>query len=173
MTSEKKHSVALMGAFIFGCVLAAYFWQADRAASSALVAATLQPMERLVAEHQKLDDELSKDPFTEPNRNVFGAYLTKIRRNGLPKNADMKQRLDALANDNAALAAMVTAYAPIARTEHFKAEADHFRTYEVAWRDRWNSLMELFMGGGEYPVSATPYPPAFPAALDEELAAAK
>jgi hypothetical protein len=27
-------------------------------------------------------------------------------------------------------------------------EADRFRNYASAWRDRWNSVMELFMAGG-------------------------
>jgi hypothetical protein len=50
-------------------------------------------------------------------------------------------------------------------------ETDKFRRYAIAWRDRWNSVMELFMAGGNYPVAEVQFPPEFPAKIDTELAA--
>src|SRR5256885_16874398 len=38
-------------------------------------------------------------------------------------------------------------------TRAFTAEADKFGNYASAWRDRWNSLMELFMAGGQLAAS--------------------
>jgi hypothetical protein len=42
-----------------------------------------------------------------------------------------------------------------------------------AWRDRWNSVMEIFMAGGNYAASGVPFPKDFPTAVDAEIAAAK
>ena len=55
----------------------------------------------------------------------------------------------------------------------FTTEGDKFRNYASAWRDRWNSVMELFMAGGNYAASEVPFPKGFPAAVDAEIAAAK
>jgi len=47
------------------------------------------------------------------------------------------------------------------KTLAFTVEGDKFRNYASAWRDRWNSMMELFMAGGNYP----PFGCALPAGL--------
>ena len=47
---------------------------------------------------------LQDAPFTEPNTGVLGSYLAKIRSDGMSKNAEMKQRLDALSMNTASLA---------------------------------------------------------------------
>jgi hypothetical protein len=94
-------------------------------------------------------------------------------RAGVAKHAPMKQRLDQLAENNTAIVALIKAYAAQARSPAFTSEADHFRNYASAWRDRWNSVMELFMAGGNYPAAEVPFPKAFPAAVQAEIAAAK
>ena len=53
------------------------------------------------------------------------------------------------------------------------AQGDKFRNYASTWRDRWKSVMELFMAGGNYAVSGVPFPAGFPVAMDAEIAAAK
>ena len=115
---------------------------------------------------------LQQPPYTEPNLGVMGSYLAKIRRDGLPKHAAMKQRLDALAANTTALQTLVDLYEPQATTVQYKAEAKKFRSYAVAWTDRWNSVMEIFMVGGNYPASEVPFPEGFEAAVTAELAAA-
>jgi hypothetical protein len=59
------------------------------------------------------------------------------------------------------------------RSLEFIAEADKFRNYASAWRDRWNSVMELFVAGGNYPVSEVPFPKDFPEAVQVEIAATR
>ena len=59
------------------------------------------------------------------------------------------------------------------KTLAFTTEADKFRNYASAWRDRWNSVMELFMAGGNYAVSQVPFPAGFPQAAQAEIAAAR
>ena len=85
----------------------------------------------------------------------------------------MKQRLDQLAENNTAIVTLIKAYSPHAKTPAFTAEADKFRNYASAWRDRWNSVMELFMAGGNYAASGVPFPKDFPAAVEAEIAAGK
>jgi len=85
----------------------------------------------------------------------------------------VKQRLDQLAENNTAIVTLVKAYAPHAKTLAFTTEADKFRNYASAWRDRWNSVMELFMAGGNYAASGVPFPKGFPEAVQAETAAAK
>lgn len=141
---------------------------------SQLVVGTLEPLAALLRDNQALLKELQAAPSAEKDATgILGSYLAKIRRDGVAKHADMKQRLDQLAENNIAAVTLIKAYTSQARTPAFTAEADRFRDYSVAWRDRWNSVMELFMAGGNYPASDLPFPKDFPAALDAEIAAAK
>jgi hypothetical protein len=100
------------------------------------------------------------------------SYLAKIRRDGIPKHIDMKKKLDQLAENNIAIATLVKAYGPHAKTAAFSSEGDVFRNYASAWHDLWNSAMELIMAGGSYAVSGVPFPKDFPAAVAAEIAAA-
>ena len=137
------------------------------------VTATLEPISVLLKENQALAKELETDPFAENNAGILASYLAKIRRDGVAKHADMKQRLDQLAESNTAIVTLIKAYAPQARTSAFSVEADKFRNYAIAWRDRWNSVMELFMAGGNYPAAGVPFPDGFPDAVQAEIEAAR
>lgn len=137
------------------------------------VTETLEPIAVLLEENQALAKELETEPFAENSAGILASYLAKIRRDGVAKHADMKQRLDQLAESNTAIVTLIKAYAPQARTAAFSAEADKFRNYAIAWRDRWNSVMELFMAGGNYPVAGVPFPTRFPDAVQAEIVAAR
>jgi hypothetical protein len=137
------------------------------------VTATLEPISVLLKENQALAKELEKDPFAESNAGILASYLAKIRRDGVAKHADMKQRLDQLAESNTAIVTLIKAYAPQAKTADFSVEANKFCNYAIAWRDRWNSVMELFMAGGNYPAAGVPFPNGFPAAVQAEIVAAR
>jgi hypothetical protein len=134
---------------------------------------TLEPIEALLDENQAIIKELQTEPFTEKDAAILGSYLAKIRRDGVPKHADMKQRLDQLAENNTAVVTLIKAYSPQAKTPAFKSEADKFRNYAAAWRDRWNGVMELFMAGGNYAASDVPFPTGFHDAVNAEIAAAR
>jgi hypothetical protein len=137
------------------------------------VADVLSPAAALLRENQQILNELHTQPFAESGNDVLESYLVKIRRDGVAKNAEMKQRLDQLAENNTAIVTLIKAYAPHAKMPAFTAEGDKFRNYASAWRDRWNSVMELFMAGGTYAASAVPFPKDFPAAVEAEIAAAQ
>jgi hypothetical protein len=104
---------------------------------------------------------------------ILESYLAKIRRDGVSKHSNMKQMLDALAENNTELVTLIKAYASRAKTSAFNVEADKYRNYASAWRDRWNSVMEIFMAGGNYPGSGASFPTAFPSAVDAEIATAR
>lgn len=147
--------------------------EALAASRAQIVSSELTPIETLLKENQALIRELKSEPFTENDSGILESYLIKIRRDGVPKHADMKQRLDTLAEGNTAIVTLVKAYAPHAQTPAFTVEADKFRNYASAWRDRWNSAMELFMAGGNYAAAGVPFPAGFSVAVDAEITAAR
>jgi len=173
---DKAAGLALMAALVAALAAAAFGYHEHEllaAARSQLVLGELQPIATLLKDNRALIHELQTDPFTEGESGILESYLMKTRRDGVAQHADMKQRLDQLAENDTAIVTLLKAYAPHARTPAFTAESDKYRNYASAWRDRWNSVMELFMAGGNYPVSGVPFPNGFPAAVEGEIAAAK
>jgi hypothetical protein len=138
-----------------------------------VVGGLLGPIAGLLKENQALIKELQTEPFREGDAGILASYLAKIRRDGVAKNAQMKQRLDQLADNNVAIVALIGAHAPHAKTPAFTAESDKFRKYAAAWRDRWNSVMELFMAGGTYAAAEVPFPQGFPDTVQTEIAASR
>jgi hypothetical protein len=139
--------------------------------SARWTASVLDPIAVLLAEDQKIIYELQTQPFAENGKGILESYLIRIRAVGVPKNAEMKQRLDRLAENNAAIVTLIKVYAPHARTAAFTTASDNFRNYAAAWRDRWNSVMELFMSGGDYAAAGIPFPPEIAGALAKEATA--
>jgi hypothetical protein len=167
----------LLAVVSVAALLAAGAWYHARSAlhdsRAQLLGGTLQPIAAMLKENRALIQELQSEPFTEGGVGVLESYLAKIRRDGVAKHADMKQRLDQLAENNTAIVTLIKAYSPQAKTPAFTTEADKFRNYASAWRDRWNSVMELFMAGGNYAASEVPFPKRFPDAVQAEIAAAR
>lgn len=147
--------------------------EALRDSRAQLVGATLEPIARLLKEDQAIIKELQAEPYTEKDNGILQSYLVKIRRDGVAKTAQMRQQLDQLAENNTALMTLSAAYSPYATTPAFAPEANKFHNYAVAWRDRWNSVMELFMAGGDYPAAGVPFPNGFPEAVQTEVAATR
>jgi hypothetical protein len=69
----------------------------------------------LLKEDQAILKELQTEPFAEKDLGILESYLAKIRRDGVPTHADMKQKLDALAENNTAVVTLIKAYAPNAK----------------------------------------------------------
>lgn len=174
-----KNNTPLLVAVIaaVSALLAAWFayheHQALVQSRAQVISGVLQPIATLLKEDQALLTELKSDPFTEKDSGILESYLAKIRRDTVAKHPDMKQKLDQLAENNMTIVALIKAYAPQAKTAEFVAQGDKFRNYASAWRDRWNSVMEIFMAGGNYAVAGVPFPAGFPAAVDAEMKAAE
>jgi hypothetical protein len=174
---NKKTMWLLVGAASIAALVALAFLHHEgrilRDARARVVASELRPIAMLLNENQALIHELRSEPLTEKESGLLASYLATIRRDGVAQHADMKQKLDTLAENNTAIVTLIKAYAPHTITPAFSAEADKFRNYASAWRDRWNSVFELFMAGGNYAVSGIQFPERFPEAVQAEIAAAR
>ena len=162
---------------LIAALFLAAIWYHDHEAltesRSQSMAGELQPIATLLTENQVIIKELLAERFAEKDNGILESYLIRIRRDGVARHADMKQRLDQLAENNTAVVTLIKAYAPRAKTAAFTTQADKFRNYASAWRDRWNSVMELFMAGGNYAATEVPFPKEFPGAVQAEIAAAR
>ncbi|KQW38385.1 hypothetical protein ASC76_10200 [Rhizobacter sp. Root404] len=123
----------------------------------------------LLKENAALLEELQSKAFSESELGILDSYLLKIRRDGVSKHAEMKQRIDTLSENNTVIATLASSHAPYAKDENFRSEADKFQKYAAAWRDRWNSVMAVFMSGGTYAGSAVPFPSGFLRVVEEAL----
>lgn len=166
-----KQKVVMLAAFIAAAVAVAG-WYRTGVEVRQLRMSELKPIAALLKDDQELLAALQTDSGSERASDILASYLAKIRADGLPKHADFKQRLDQLAENNSAIVALIDVYLPHAKTAAFKSETDKFRHYAIAWRDRWNSVMEFFMAGGNYPAAGVPFPGDFSEALSKEIAAA-
>jgi hypothetical protein len=146
--------------------------QALQESRARLIAATLQPIAALLTENRGIIVELEAAPFVEADNSLLESYLIRLRRDGVTKSALMKQRLDTLAENNTAIATLIKTYSPFAIAPAFTAESDKFRNYAAAWRDRHNSVMELFMAGGNFPAAEPLFPAATYDTVRAEVAAA-
>lgn len=119
-------------------------------------------------EQAALRSELQGAQFGATATSALGAYLARIRQDGMPAHSDMRHKLGALSRSNVAILTLLDLYEPYAKTTGFKAEARAFRSYAIAWNDRWDSVMEYFMAGGNLPASDAPFPDGFRAAAEAE-----
>jgi hypothetical protein len=171
--TQKTTVLVLAVALCLLLVASAGWYQARVALRGARAGGDLQQIATLLQDDQSIIRQLQLPQYAEPDSGILGAYLAKIRRDGVAKHADMKQLLDQLADNNAAIVGLIKAYVPHAQTPAFTAEADQFRVYAAAWRDRWNSVMEIFMAGGNYPASLAPFPIHFYESVQAEIRAAR
>lgn len=118
------------------------------------------------------EDQDALSALKAADSNILIAYLAAIRADGVAKHADTKVKLDRLAENNAGILALINVYKPHAKTSAFNAEAEKFQRYAIAWRDRWNSVMEIYMAGGNYPAAEVAFPQEFATTVDAEIAAA-
>jgi len=85
-------------------------------------------MADLLKDNQAALSKLQKDYFTDKDSGILESYLAMVRRDGVPKHADMKQRLDQLAENNTATVTLIKAYSPHAKTSAFTARPTNFAT---------------------------------------------
>jgi hypothetical protein len=139
-----------------------------REAEGTYLSDTLDPVSELLKENSGLTHELESAAYSEPGSQFVAAYLIKIRRDGVGKHSDMKQKIDRLVNNNTAILALLAKYSTHARTAPFRAEVERFRDYAISLRDRWQSVPEIFMAGGGLPVAGPQVPADFLQAIVAE-----
>jgi hypothetical protein len=142
---------------------------AQRETVACLVDDSLQPIAALLQENANILHAIQTERYADSESAILDSYLMRIRRDGVPKNAGMKQRIDQLVNNNTVIVALLSKYAVHARTPAFKAAADRFRNYAIPFRDRWQSVFEIFMAGGNLPSAGPSLPPEITQAVAEEM----
>lgn len=167
-----------LGWFLFAfaaiaCAVVAAAWYRSHEQLRDLRQAELAPIAALLNDDQELLKALQTDPALKSDSGILGSYLAAIRADGVAKHAETKQRLDRLAENNAGILALTNEYLAHASASAISTEAQRFQRYAIAWRDRWNSVMELFMAGGNYPLAEVPFPREFAAAVNLEIAASQ
>jgi hypothetical protein len=167
-----NHKILVLAALIAAAVAGAGWYRAS-AQLLKLRLGDLLPVVVLLKEDQDILLELQTDSALEKDPGILASYLAKIRADGVGKHAELKQRLDRLAENNSAVVALVKVYLPHAKTAAFSAESEKFVRYAIVWRDRWNSVMELFMAGGNYPAAEVQFPTEFSSAVQSEMETAQ
>jgi hypothetical protein len=142
--------------------------QALHEAQQVQVADTLDPIAEMLKENAAITQELQSAQYAEGDTDFVSAYLIKIRRDGVPKHSEMKQRIDRINNNNTAMLALLARYSTHARAAEFKASAERFRDYAISLRDRWQAVPEIFMAGGNLPVAGPLFPREFPKSITVE-----
>ena len=163
-------TILLMAAVIVAVALSALAYQYVSDAQRAQALTTARILDMMSAElstQTTLRSELTQQP-EENGTSIQGAYLANIRRDGMQEHSTTKQKLDALSKSNVAILTLMDLYEPYAQSDGFKAKARAFRSYAIAWNDRWDSVMEYFMAGGNLPASDVPFPEGFRAAVETE-----
>jgi hypothetical protein len=167
-----KFSNILAGVAVGIALISAIGWFHEHrelgVARQTLVADTLDPIAEMLKENEAISGELESGDYAEPGNDFVAAYLLKIRRDGVSKHSEMKQRIDRVINNNTAILALLAKYSTRARTPAFKASAERFRDYAISLRDRWQSLPEIYMAGGNLPATGPMFPAEFSAVLGAE-----
>jgi hypothetical protein len=160
------------GAALVAAVVCAVGWlhtqQTVRDLQRTQVSDALDPITEMLKENAAITQQLRRVPYIEGDADFVGAYVIQIRRDGVPKHSDMKQRIDRLVNNNTAILALLAKYSTHARTPEFKASAERFRDYAISLRDRWQSVPEVFMAGGNLPTAGPLFPENLPQAIKAE-----
>ena len=138
-----------------------------------IIVDTLAPIELLLQTNEGIFKELRSSEYTESGWGIQESYLLKIRRDGTKKNSLMKQRIDTLVKNNQSIITLLQKYAGYTRTPDFRRESQAFVDHASLYNDRWNSLIEIFESGGNFPTGAPVFPEGFPPALRAEIHALK
>jgi hypothetical protein len=153
-------------------VIAGLAWRSAHSLQS-MAPDALQTVAALLVERDATLRVLQAPPYAEGDHGLLESYLIRLRRDGAVKSADMKQRIDRLAEITTAVEVLLDLSAADSQSPGFKAEAARFRAYAIAWRGRWNSVTELFMTGGNLPAAELPFPEALLAAVQAEQRASR
>ena len=127
------------------------------------------PIATLLEENKKVIESMKKDGLVESESVIVSTYLERIRKDGVPKNSDMKHRVDSLVNNNTMIVVLLSKYLPRARTAEFRVAALKFTDYAAGFRDRWQSIFEIFMVGGRVPSTNEDRSELLTHALEREL----
>lgn len=152
LTKEKMPIAALLVAML--SLIISIATMISRSSSSAVEAALASEL----AEHERLLAAIEKRGAGASGSAALGTYLNLARKDGVASQAALRAELNALERNTSRILAYLDLYEPevsgSARLNAIRAA----RVYAIAWLDREDSLLELYMLGGGYGVSAPTYP---------------
>lgn len=109
-------------------------------------------------EHERLLASLDKQGAGSQGADALGSYLNAARKNGVSSQASLRTDLNALERNTHRILAYLDLYeSGVSDAEQLNA-IRAFRVYGIALLDREDALLELYMLGGGYGVSAPTYP---------------
>lgn len=166
----RKWMLTLSAVALLVAAAVAVTWQySQRALRACVVDETLQPVAALLEENRRILAALQSQGHAASESALLESYLRRIRSDGVPRHSAMKQQIDRVVNNNTVIVALLSKYAPHARTPAFSTAADQYRDYAIAFRDRWQSVFEIFMAGGNLPRSGPAFPDGIVEAVAQEL----
>lgn len=130
---------------------------------------TLRSIAALLDENAALVASLKKTEGVEFDTLILSTFLALVRKDGVPKHSDLKQDLDHWMNNNTAIVALLNDYTAHRSADAFRVSAGHYAEYATTLRDRWQSVFEIFMAGGNLPASQGSPPFDFRGAVNAEL----
>lgn len=142
---------------------------AEAAVNQRLVSDWLSKIEDLLETNKVIYEELSSSLYSEPGWGILESYLLKIRRDGVPRHALMKQRIDSMDQNNQAIITLLRGYSGYIKTELLKAKSREFINHATLYSDRWGSLVEVYESGADFPTNAPVFPASFPYSIEQEI----
>ena len=133
----------------------------------------LQPIAVRLEDNRNIVESLKRDGLADSESAIPDTYLQRIRKDGVPKNSAMKQRIDRLVDNNTAIVTLLSTYTTRARTLEFRVAAEKYRDYANSFRDRWQSVFEVFMAGGNLPPVGAAFPVELAGTVSVEIASAR
>jgi hypothetical protein len=128
----------------------------------------LSPVATALTENKELFVELSGSNFNEPGWGIQESYYEKVRRDGPAKHLIMRDKIQALVDNNKTVLAHLNAYEPY-MSPMMKVQADLFRRHAVRYNSRWPAMTSAAETGADIPVAEPVFPEGFPSAVQEEI----
>jgi len=133
----------------------------------------LQPIASRLEDNRNIVESLKREVLADSESAILDTYLQRIRKDGVSKNSAMRQRIDRLVDNNTAIVTLFSTYTTRARTLEFRVAAEKYRDYSSSFRDRWQSVFEVFMAGGNLPPIGVAFPVELAGAVSAEIASAR
>jgi len=120
-----------------------------------------------LTEHDRLIAEWKVDKRT-PESAFLETFLAGIRHDGFAFHTAEKQRLNSIAENLQQISGLLQVYKPQRSADEFEKARGDFEKFSAAWTDREQSILGLYLLGGELPREPLSFPISFRAMLASE-----
>lgn len=120
-----------------------------------------------LTEHDRLVAEWKADKRT-PESAFLATFLAGIRHDGFALHAAEKQRLNSIAENLQQISGLLQVYKPKRSADEFEKARGDYEKFSAAWADREDSILGLYLLGGELPREPLSFPLTLRAMLASE-----